>query len=186
MSDMPIAGFISDLRRIAAQESNDRAVVERVRPLVQQLVDDPSWLTADMQQCDAEQGFGIHLLHEEPDHRLAVLVAAWLPGRGIPPHDHGTWSVVGGIRGVERNTFWRRADDGTVPERAEIVVDREVDIAPGTVISNYERDIHSVRNDSGEVTVSLHVYGKHINHTDRYGFDPEARTVKRLTVAIGR
>jgi predicted metal-dependent enzyme (double-stranded beta helix superfamily) len=186
MTHARIGDFVGQLRQIAQSEKSEQAIVAKVRPLVQALVDDPIWMTAEMERCDPDQGFGVYLLHEESDHTLAVLVAAWLPGRGIPPHDHGTWSVVGGIRGVEHNTFWRRVDDGKVADHAEIVVDREVDIRPGSLISNFERDIHSVKNESSEVTVSLHVYGKHINHTDRYGFDPVAKTMKRLVVAIGR
>jgi predicted metal-dependent enzyme (double-stranded beta helix superfamily) len=37
-------------------------------------------------------------------------------------------------------------------------------------------DIHSVTNETDEVTVSLHVYGKHLNYTGRSQFDPDART----------
>lgn len=33
--------------------------------------------------------------------------------------------------------------------------------------------IHSVWNETDAVTVSLHIYGKHINHTGRSQFDPE-------------
>ena len=186
MSNMQIDTFVEQLRAIAAQETTAAAIVARVRPLVQALVDDPRWLKPKMEVCDPEQGFGIHMLHEEADHRLAVLVAAWLPGRGIPPHDHGTWSVVGGVRGVEQNTFWKRVDDGTNTALAEIVADRTVNIGPGDVITNFERDIHSVKNASDVATVSIHVYGKHINHTDRYGYDPVKKGMKRLTVVLGK
>ena len=186
MTHPSITDFVTKLRLIAQENSSAQSIVDKVRPLVQALVDQPSWMTAEMEVCDPQQGFGVHLLHEEADHQLAVLVAAWLPGRGIPPHDHGTWSVVGGIRGVERNVFWKRVDDGKVADRAELVIDREVDIRPGDLICNFERDIHSVKNEGADLTMSLHVYGKHINHTDRYGFDTATHSMKRLTVAIGR
>jgi hypothetical protein len=35
--------------------------------------------------------------------------------------------------------------------------------------------IHSVRNESTQITLSLHVYGKHINFTQRSQFDPDRR-----------
>jgi predicted metal-dependent enzyme (double-stranded beta helix superfamily) len=93
---------------------------------------------------------------------------------------------VGGIHGVEHNTFWRRLDNGSQAGKAQLVVDKEVDIGPGNVICNFDRDIHSVKNESDKLTLSLHVYGKHINHTDRYGFDPETQSVKRLMITIGK
>ena len=31
------------------------------------------------------------------------MALAWLPGRGTPPHDHGTWAIVVGVEGEERN-----------------------------------------------------------------------------------
>lgn len=33
--------------------------------------------------------------------------------------------------------------------------------------------IHSVTNDGERTTLSLHVYGTHINHTRRSQFDPQ-------------
>ena len=47
----------------------------------------------------------VHVLHEESDHRLAVFAVSWLPGRGVPPHDHGTWAIVVGVDGPEKNLF---------------------------------------------------------------------------------
>jgi predicted metal-dependent enzyme (double-stranded beta helix superfamily) len=186
MMHQKITDFVTELRRIAGSQTEPSLIVRELRPLVQELVSNPSWVTPEMQICDDAQGFGVHLLHEEADHSLAVLVAAWKPQRGIPPHDHGTWSVVGGIHGVEHNTFWRRLDNGSQAGKAQLVVDKEVDIGPGNVICNFDRDIHSVKNESDKLTLSLHVYGKHINHTDRYGFDPETQSVKRLMITIGK
>jgi predicted metal-dependent enzyme (double-stranded beta helix superfamily) len=42
--------------------------------------------------------------------------------------------------------------------------------------------IHSVVNEAAAVTVSLHVYGKHVNHTERSQFDPERRLEKGFIV----
>src|SRR5512145_1187733 len=76
------------------------------------------WLRPEMCVPDPGQGFGVCVLHEETDHQLAVFVVSWLPNCGTPPHDHGTWAVVAGLEGAERNTFWKRRDDGSRPGRA--------------------------------------------------------------------
>jgi predicted metal-dependent enzyme (double-stranded beta helix superfamily) len=136
----------------------------------------PDWLQADHYRCDPEQGFGVHLLHEEADHALAVFAIAWLPGRGAPPHHHGTWAVVVGVDGPETNTFWKRLDDGSQPGSAEIAWNGEKVFGPGEVVAFLPHDIHSVTNETQAVTVSLHVYGKHLNYTGRSQFDRTAKT----------
>ena len=37
-------------------------------------------------------------------------------------------------------------------------------------------------NETDRATVSLHVYGKHVNHTERSGFDPERNIEQPLKV----
>jgi predicted metal-dependent enzyme (double-stranded beta helix superfamily)/rhodanese-related sulfurtransferase len=168
--------FVQDLRRITAATNDPQAIITRVSPLAQRLAMATDWLHAQHYQCDQEQGFGVHLLHEEADHTLAVFAIAWLPGRGAPPHNHGTWAVVAGVDGPETNTFWKRLDDGAQPGYAEIAWNGEKIFGPGEVVAFLPHDIHSVTNDSQQVTVSLHVYGKHLNYTGRSQFNAAANT----------
>lgn len=70
--------FVDDLRAITAETLDPRAIVVRVGPLARDLALTRTWLVPRHYECDAEQGFGAHLLHEEPDHRLAVFAGAWL------------------------------------------------------------------------------------------------------------
>lgn len=173
--------FIEDLRAIAAQTDDDREIIREVMPLAGQVAENPEgWLTEAHYRCDEEQGFGVHLLHEESDHSLAVFAASWLPGRGAPPHDHGTWAVVAGVDGEERNVNWLRHDDGSRLDYADVRPNSEVIIGGGKVISFLPRDIHSVVNDTDSTSVSFHVYGRHVNHTGRSRFDPETGAVERM------
>ena len=176
--------FVDDLRAITAEHSDPREIVARVRPLVQPLATARTWLEPRHYECDETQGFGAHLLHEEPDHTLAVFAAAWLPGRGAPPHNHGTWAVVGGVDGPEKNVFWKRTDDRTRPGYAEIVRQTEQTFDRGEVVSFLPDTIHSVTNETDRVTVSLHVYGKHINYTTRSQFDAVTRVEREFKVAV--
>jgi predicted metal-dependent enzyme (double-stranded beta helix superfamily) len=89
--------FVRDLRRITTETPDPREVISRVRPLARDLaLAREGWLTPKHYGTDAAQGFGAHLLHEEADHTLAVMAVSWVPGRGAPPHNHGTWAVVAG------------------------------------------------------------------------------------------
>ena len=54
----------------------------------------------------------------------------------------------------------------------------------GEVVALPAGMIHSVWNDTDRVTVSLHVYGKHINHTARSQFDIEKRTAAPFILKV--
>jgi predicted metal-dependent enzyme (double-stranded beta helix superfamily) len=177
-----IRQLVSDLKAITADTRDPRVIVARVSPLVRDVAISKTWLEAKHYDCDPDQGFGAHLLHEEPDHTLAIFAGSWLPGRGAPPHNHGTWAVVAGVVGAEKNTLWTRTDDGSRPGHADIRRQEDRVIGPGDVLALLPDSIHSVVNEAAAVTVSLHVYGKHVNHTERSQFDPERRLEKGFIV----
>ena len=177
-----IRQLVNDLRGIVADTRDALVIVERVCPLVRAVALSRTWLEVKHHECDSIQGFGAHLLHEEPDHTIAVFAGAWLPGRGAPPHNHGTWAVVAGVVGAERNTLWTRVDDASRPGYAELQKRDDRVLGPGDVLMLQADSIHSVINDTDSVTVSLHVYGKHVNHTDRSQFDPEQRTERPFMI----
>jgi predicted metal-dependent enzyme (double-stranded beta helix superfamily) len=135
-------------------------------------------------ETDEKQGFGVHLLHEEDDHSLAVILVNWLPGRGTPPHDHGTWAVVAGIEGVERNVRYQRLDDRTRPDYAELEVKKEFDADEGELVCIKTGGIHKVTNETERMTLSLHTYGMHINHTNRSQFNLDTNERKEFIVRV--
>jgi len=177
-----LADYIQDLRAVTSETQDPDEITARVGLLAERAALSRAWLQPHHYACDPEQGFGVHLLHEEPDHTLAVFAIAWLPGRGAPPHNHGTWAVVAGVDGLETNVFWKRVDDGTRPGYAEIRQNGEKLFSSGEVVAFLPHEIHSVVNETAAVTVSLHTYGKHLNYTGRSQFDPEARVEKPFIV----
>lgn len=179
-----LENYVADLRRITAETDDEDEIIRRVGPLAQRMAREKAWLEDKHYQTDAEQGFGTFLLHEEPDHSLAVFVVNWLPGRGAPPHDHGTWAVVAGVEGVERNTRYRRVDDRSRPDHAELEVKNEIDADAGELICMKTGGIHSVRNETDKVTLSLHTYGRHVNHTVRSQYDLETGEKKDFKVQV--
>jgi predicted metal-dependent enzyme (double-stranded beta helix superfamily) len=179
-----LENYVADLRRITAETDDEDEIIRRVGPLAQRLAVNKSWLEDKHYQTNAEQGFNAILLHEEPDHSLAVFVANWLPGRGAPPHDHGTWAVVAGIEGVEHNTRYARVDDRSRPDHAELEVKNEIDADEGELICMKTGGIHSVRNETDKVTLSLHTYGRHVNHTVRSQYNLETGEKKDFKVHV--
>ena len=180
-----IPQLVADLREIRSRLRDEREILHAVRPLARRAaLAKSAWLEPRMYEADEQQGFGVYLLHEEPDHSLAVLALSWLPDRGTAPHDHGTWAVVAGVDGPEKNRFFERTDDRTRAGYAELRQVGEKVCAVGDVLAMPSSVIHSVWNESQSVSVSLHIYGVHINHTGRSQFDPEKKTQTPFLVSI--
>lgn len=176
--------YISDIRAIVVGESAEAAIAERIKPLAKRLAAERSWFRDAYRTVDESQGFGVHMLHEEDNHDLAVFVFAWAPGKGVGAHNHKTWAVVAGIEGQEHEVNYKRLDDGATPGYADLEKTHEETLFPGTAVCCMPEDIHSVTNTGTEVSVSLHTYGRHLNHTGRSVFDVAAKTEKPLIVAV--
>ena len=124
------------------------------------------------------------MLHEEPNHDLAVFVFSWLPNRGTTPHNHKTWGVVVGIEGQEQEINYDRRDDGTRPGYADLRRGGERVITVGDIARCYPEHIHRVRNVGRDISMSLHTYGRHINYTGRSEFDLENKREKPYAIKI--
>ena len=84
----------------------------------------------------------------------------------------------------QRNELWRRVDARDRPGYAEVVRTGDKVFGEDEVLVMPAGVIHSVWNDTAGVTVSLHVYGLHVNHAQRSQFDPEARTETPYKVKV--
>ena len=93
-----LAEYIQDLRTVTSETQDPNEIIARVGPLAERAALSRDWLKPHHYECDPEQGFGVHLLHEEADHTLAVFAIAWLPhgsarsrrqslGSGLPEGD---------------------------------------------------------------------------------------------------
>ena len=176
MRPYALRDFVAELRGIALQTSDEREILARVKPLAIELAASKSWLSPRHYEGIEAQGNGVYVLHEEADHTLAVVAVCWLPQRETPPHNHGTWAIVAGVDGPERNVFWKRIDDGARPGYAELEHAGEKIVGPGDALAMPSGTIHSVANDTDAVTLTLHVYGRHLGHSERSQFDAAART----------
>jgi predicted metal-dependent enzyme (double-stranded beta helix superfamily) len=181
----PISRLVADLRALRDRRLDEREMLSAIRPLARRAALSASdWVEPRMYRADTAQGFAVNVLHEEADHTLAVFAVSWLPHRGVPAHDHGTWAVVVGVDGEERNEFFERLDDRSRPGYAEIRKVGETRLGVGEVLAMPNGIIHSVVNDSDTVTLSLHVYGKHVNYTGRSQYDPGKNTETPIVLAL--
>jgi predicted metal-dependent enzyme (double-stranded beta helix superfamily) len=135
--------YVRDLRKITAQHSDPVAITDLVAPLAKKFAQSPELRRPGYRECDAEQGFGVHMLHEEPNHDLAVFLISWLPDRGTTPHNHKTWAVVVGIEGQEQEINYDRLDDGAEPGYADLKRSGEQVMTAGDIARCYPEHIHT-------------------------------------------
>ncbi len=184
MQAYTVQDYVKDIRTIVAKNKGDKSIAEAIKPLSVKLAAETSWFKPEYRIIDEEQGFGLHLLFEEENHDLAVFVIAWAPGKGLAAHNHKTWAVVAGIEGQEHETGYRRLDDGQQEGFADLEVSHEETLHPGTAVCCMPEDIHSVWNNGDKIAVSLHTYGRHLNHTGRSVFDVERKTESPCIVKV--
>lgn len=100
---------------------------------------------------------------------LTVFHATLEPGFRNPPHDHGTWAVVGVYEGTERNLFYRRAG-------RTIAADHHVDAAAPEVMVLHPGVIHAICNPLATASCAIHVYGNDHFDASRSMWHPESLT----------
>lgn len=165
----------SAIHEVAQRTGSEAERIRELQPVLQQYLEHPDWVRKEYFEADPAWGYSVHPVHEEPDHTLAVLVACWLPGRGTLPHNHGTWTIFGGVAGEETNTFWRRLDTETREGFAEIEQSGALRLGEGEAKLLGSDDIHSVVNEGSVPSLTLNLFGRSEVRTRCTAFHPEER-----------
>jgi len=176
--DMALQQLVQQLRDLATRTEggiqhpkNCPAVIEEVKGFVQGFVaKKSSWWKDDYYRVNEEKGYETHVLSHDPDATLAVIIVTWKVGKGVPPHNHGSWSVVMSLEGSETNVIWRRKDPAV--NHSELVKVSEATITPGEFTSFEPDTIHSVMNAPDQRGVSLHIYGWHLPNATEFWIYP--------------
>ena len=172
MATSAISDLVAGIKDVLVRTDEPAEIKQTVAALAEPLARDTSWLEPRCYEAEDDQGDSVWLIIIRSSVLIEVKTVCWLPGRGVAPHDHQTWGVVVGIEGEECNVMWRREDDRSKPGYAKLVQDSEVVMTNGDVCRLLPDEIHSVRNSSDELSMSLHIYGRNLAHVDRSEFDP--------------
>ena len=165
--------FVADAREVVEHRLGDLKTVQALTPLLERIVSRPGCLADRGGPAAPDQSFDIYTSDD-----LTIGAIVWQPNVGAPAHNHNGWAMVGVVQGHERNTTYRRKDDGSKPWTAELEKASTVDVLPGQ--SAYvlpPDDIHSVAIPSGK-TVAIHLFGSDIHRQWRCTFDLETGQVK--------
>jgi predicted metal-dependent enzyme (double-stranded beta helix superfamily) len=172
-----LQNFIADLDRITRAETSQDKIVAAAKPLLARLVQQRDCIEEKYKKRGAT-AYGRYMLHRAPLFNVSSVV--WGPGDNAKAHNHDTWGMVGVIENEIQETRFRRKDDGTRPEQAELEISAVLKNKAGMVscLVSPSDDIHEMNNVSDRDTVEIHVYGKDLTDMPRLRFDIATKTAK--------
>ena len=186
MSQSAVQKFIAATRELFAAESDPKKRWEKMPPLLQELLADPSvreqsksWPTCS--QADRAQNL---LFYEDPEFKFVIngLIKAPLSRTQIHDHAHN-WTLYGVLDGTETIERYERVDDGSKPDYAELRKTVNVKVGAGKIDLVPPYEIH-VEESGDDRTVAIIVraekaggflQGRYDPATNKYwqGYGPE-------------
>jgi predicted metal-dependent enzyme (double-stranded beta helix superfamily) len=169
--------FIESARKLHAEENNPAKRWEKMTPLLQELLADPSiseqsksWPTCS--QADRAQNL---LFYEDPNHKFVINGLIKAPKSRTQIHDHAhNWTLYGVLDGNETIERYERIDDGTKPDYAEIRKTVDVKVGPGKIDLVPPYEIHA--EESGdERTVAIIVRAEKAGSFLQGRYDPATK-----------
>ncbi|MEP7100670.1 MAG: cysteine dioxygenase family protein [Burkholderiales bacterium] len=188
MPSTPLEQFIADATALARAHPEPADCVAAIAPLMHELLAHAdSFLAPQHLRADPDH-YARNAIYVSPDHSLSLYALVWTPGQWTPVHDHGSWGVVGVLRGMleERSYIRTGAHDPNVRDGdADIELQRGgvILIGPGSVTSFVPNPDHIHLTGVGAdrpQAVSLHLYGRNMNSFHLY--DVAAGTRRRVNL----
>ncbi len=172
-----LQSFIRDMDRIILEESSPAKIVAEAKPLLAMLLRQPDCIEPKFKKRGAT-AYGRYMLHRAPQFNVTAVV--WGPGDNAKAHNHDTWGLVGVVQNEIQETRFRRRDDRSKPDYADLEVTAVLKNAAGMVscLVPPDDDIHEMNNVSNRDTVEIHVYGKDLADMPRLRFDVGTKTAK--------
>src|SRR5919106_1035466 len=173
--------FIAEVQRVVAKDDDRRATIEGLTPSFAALLADRSWLHPDFRHPVAGK-FVQYAIYRAADATLSLMAMVVPPGVATPVHDHRAWGLVGVYQGRQREKVYRRVDDGSRPDFADLTEVAENILTPGdiTTLLPPEGDIHMIETISAEPSISIHLLGNDIGCEHRHRYDIEHKAVHQF------
>ena len=168
----------------ACQKYTDPAdLVEFCAPRLNQLIqNEPAQVDALVQNLEWPKqdanSYTRRRLLEAPNGEWSIYTICWHPGQYTPVHDHGTWGVVGVLKG---NLFEHQMACVFSDEEAEIYRLSPAGVtllSKGAINTFVPEPDHIHRTGvphTGLPTASIHLYGRVMTHYHAYDMAQETR-----------
>jgi predicted metal-dependent enzyme (double-stranded beta helix superfamily) len=184
MTPSLLQDFINACTGCAGRHAQPADAVDAIAPHMQSLLSEAdTFLKPEHFRSDPVH-YARNAIFIAPDHSMSLYSIVWNPGQWTPIHDHGSWGVVGVLRGTlyERSYIRvdadREAHSGIDLRRGGVLM-----LSPGAVTSFVPNPDHihvTGVPDNAEPVISLHLYGRNMDSFHVY--DADTRTRKRVQV----
>lgn len=169
--------FITDARRLCARETDAATRWQKMIPLLEELIADPS--TKEQSKswpvCRQSERAQNLLFYEDRDHKFVINGLIKNPKWRTQIHDHAhNWTLYGVLDGHESIERYERLDDGSRPDYADVRLTENVRVGPGKVDLVAPYQIHA--EESGEErTVAIIVRAQRAGGFLQGRYDPVAK-----------
>jgi len=178
-SEYHLEQFGADVDSVVRKYSSESDILLHLKPLLEKAINTTDSLPLGV-FAPRKDRFAMNLLHMPDDEEYSIIAGVWRPGQTTPIHDHLTWALIGVYEGEERETLFRRVDDGTNLKKAKLVQVSERSNKKGHVTVLGHTGIHRVDNVSLKAALSVHIYGRDIGNTERHSYDPVTGEIGRF------
>jgi predicted metal-dependent enzyme (double-stranded beta helix superfamily) len=143
--------------------------------LVRKLLLNSYWIQTQLPEIAEETGTGVLNLYDEIGYPFTVQTVAMRKGEVSTIHNHGTWGVVGVLKGLEKNTLWTKEPDDQYPNKLSKTA--EIILEEGDIISFSPNAIHCIESVGDEPLITFNLYGETF-HQKRFEFDIKTHQAK--------
>jgi predicted metal-dependent enzyme (double-stranded beta helix superfamily) len=180
-----LEGFIAECRTRATRCEHAAVAVEEIAPVMHAFMREAEGLLKP-EHFRADPGhYARNAVYIAPEQDLSLFALVWNPGQWTPVHDHGSWGVVGVLRGTLHERSYVRIDAAkSTDEGIDLVPGGVFLLNPGTITSFVPNPDHIHRTgvpEGAPQVVSLHLYGRNMDSFHIYDLD--TRTRRRVNVA---
>jgi len=188
---MKLEEFCGRFHACLEQKPEPRLMFKTGEQLVRELLSDSRWFGEVLQKLISDSAFlerqapsvfaNEVALYRSPDRSFLVLAYIWEPHTLCEIHDHSSWGIIGSLFHPMREVRYRRLDDGRQEGFAELKEISSRVIEPGEVarVLPLDKGIHQTGSATGQLSISLGIYGRSIRKGYIQIFNPSEKKVVR-------
>ena len=169
--------FVYDMETLLKDQPDQEKIFDKGSSYLSRLINNPDTIPAEYRLPVGKgrrPNHGSYLLYQG-ESGLLVTAVVWGPGYHAAPHDHRTWGMIGVMDNALTETRFRRVDDRSREDYAQLEKDRAALVKPGEIslLIPEVDEIHQMDNFTDRPTVEIHVYGKDLRGLDRVRYNLE-------------